>query len=67
MPELDRLDRKILDALQRNGRITMTELGEQIGLSTSPCAERVRRLERDYGVHEVRAAYARLAPAASSR
>ena len=46
MPELDRLDRKILDALQRNGRITMTELGEQIGLSTSPCAERVRRLER---------------------
>ena len=46
MSELDRLDRKILDALQRNGRITMTELGEQIGLSTSPCAERVRRLER---------------------
>ena len=46
MPELDRLDRKILDALQRHGRITMTELGEQIGLSTSPCAERVRRLER---------------------
>lgn len=46
MPELDRLDRKILDALQRKGRITMTELGEQIGLSTSPCAERVRRLER---------------------
>lgn len=46
MPELDRLDRKILDALQRQGRITMTELGEQIGLSTSPCAERVRRLER---------------------
>ena len=46
MPELDRLDRKILDALQRNGRMTMTELGEQIGLSTSPCSERVRRLER---------------------
>lgn len=46
MPELDRLDRKILDALQRNGRMTMTELGELIGLSTSPCSERVRRLER---------------------
>lgn len=46
MAELDRLDRKIIDILQRTGRISMTDLGEQIGLSTSPCAERVRRLER---------------------
>jgi len=46
MAELDRIDRKILDILQRQGRISMTELGEQIGLSTSPCAERVRRMER---------------------
>ena len=45
-PELDRLDRRILDILQREGRISMTELGERIGLSTSPVAERVRRLER---------------------
>ncbi|MCB1623135.1 MAG: winged helix-turn-helix transcriptional regulator [Pseudomonadales bacterium] len=47
MPELDRTDRKILDILQREGRISMTELGERIGLSTSPCAERVKRLERN--------------------
>ncbi|MEN9996627.1 MAG: Leucineresponsive regulatory protein [Pseudomonadota bacterium] len=46
MTELDRIDRKILDILQRQGRISMTELGEQIGLSTSPCAERVKRMER---------------------
>jgi Lrp/AsnC family leucine-responsive transcriptional regulator len=46
LPELDRLDRRILDILQREGRISMTELGERIGLSTSPVAERVRRLER---------------------
>ena len=46
MPELDRTDRRILDVLQRQGRISMTELGERIGLSTSPCAERVKRLER---------------------
>ena len=46
MPELDRSDRRILDVLQRQGRISMTELGEKIGLSTSPCAERVKRLER---------------------
>ena len=46
MHELDRIDRKILDILQRQGRMSMTELGSEIGLSTSPCAERVRRLER---------------------
>lgn len=33
MPELDRIDRKILDLLQRQGRISMTELAERIGLS----------------------------------
>ena len=47
MTDLDRIDRKILDILQRQGRISMTDLAEQIGLSTSPCSERVRRLERD--------------------
>ena len=47
MPELDRIDRKILDALQRQGRIPMTELASQVGLSASPCTERVRRLERE--------------------
>ena len=46
MTELDRIDRKILDLLQRQGRMSMTELGEQIGLSTSPSAERVKRMER---------------------
>ncbi len=47
MPELDRIDRKILDLLQRQGRISMTELAERIGLSASPCAERVKRMERE--------------------
>ena len=47
MLELDRLDRKILDVLQRQGRISMTELAEHIGLSASPCAERVKRMERE--------------------
>ena len=47
MPELDRIDSKILDLLQRQGRISMTELAERIGLSASPCAERVKRMERE--------------------
>jgi Lrp/AsnC family leucine-responsive transcriptional regulator len=47
MRELDRIDRKILDQLQRDGRMTMTELAARVGLSTTPCTERVRRLERE--------------------
>ena len=46
MQELDRIDLKILDILQREGRLPITELSERIGLSASPCTERVRRLER---------------------
>lgn len=44
---LDRLDRRILEVLQQEGRIAYVDLAERIGLSTSPCLERVRRLERD--------------------
>jgi Lrp/AsnC family leucine-responsive transcriptional regulator len=47
MIDLDRIDRKILDSLQRNGRMSNAELAEQIGLSASACSERVRRLERE--------------------
>ena len=47
MRPLDPIDRKILEALQQDGRITMTELAAQIGVSATPCTERVRRLERD--------------------
>ena len=61
MTELDRTDRKILDILQREGRIPMTELAQQIGLSTSPCTERVRRMERE-GV--ITGYHARIAPQA---
>lgn len=47
MRDLDRIDRRILDVLQENGRISMTDLAQQVGLSATPCTERVRRLERD--------------------
>ncbi|CDW95753.1 DNA-binding transcriptional dual regulator, leucine-binding [Thiomonas sp. CB2] len=46
MYELDRIDRRILDLLQRNGRIAMTDLASEVGLSASPCTERVKRMER---------------------
>lgn len=44
--ELDRIDHRILHALQQDGRMTMTELAQQVGLSTTPCTDRVKRLER---------------------
>jgi len=43
--EIDAIDRRILSALRSNGRLTMSELGEKVGLSASPCWTRVKRLE----------------------
>lgn len=45
--DLDRIDRKILRLLQADGRMSMTDLADQVGLSVTPCGERVKRLERD--------------------
>src|ERR1700677_2858000 len=42
---LDSADRKILSALHLNGRLTINELAEKVGLSPSPCWTRVNRLE----------------------
>lgn len=44
---LDRIDRKILDALLGNARLSNSQLAEMVGLSSSPCWQRVRRLEQD--------------------
>ena len=43
--ELDRYDRKILQVLQQDGRLSNQELADRIGLSPSPCLRRVRALE----------------------
>jgi Lrp/AsnC family leucine-responsive transcriptional regulator len=43
--KLDRYDRRILEVLQLDGRISNQELSERIGLSQSPCLRRVRALE----------------------
>jgi|TARA_B110000305_G_C19371214_1_gene604579 Lrp/AsnC family leucine-responsive transcriptional regulator len=44
---LDAIDRRILGALQRDGRLTQIELADKVGLSPSPCARRVKRLESE--------------------
>jgi Lrp/AsnC family leucine-responsive transcriptional regulator len=46
MKALDRIDRSILEILQRDGRITNQALSEKVALSPRACLERVRRLER---------------------
>lgn len=45
--ELDRTDKRILQALQVNGRISNQELAEKVGLSPSPCLRRVKQLEQE--------------------
>ncbi len=43
--KLDRIDRKILEEIQRNGDISNLDLAEKVNLSPSPCSRRVKQLE----------------------
>ena len=44
---LSSIDKKILRELQKNGRISYAELARRVGLTTTPCLERVKRMERE--------------------
>lgn len=44
-PKLDRIDIRILSELQKNSRISNSDLADAVGLSSSPCLHRVRKLE----------------------
>lgn len=44
---MDAADRRILSALRKNGRLTVAELAQKVGLSSSPCWNRLKRLEAD--------------------
>ena len=44
---LDRIDRRILIVLQKNGRIPNVELAKKVNLTPTPCLERVKRLEKE--------------------
>ncbi len=54
-PDLDPVDRRIVAALQADGRLSNVELADKIGLSPSPCLRRVKRLERDGYIEGYRA------------
>jgi Lrp/AsnC family leucine-responsive transcriptional regulator len=49
MIKLDRMDKRILEELQKDGGISNLELAERVGLSPSPCSRRVKQLE-DNGI-----------------
>jgi len=44
---LDRTDRRLLELLREDGRMTNTEVAERVALSPSPCLRRIKRLESD--------------------
>ena len=44
---IDKTDRRILDCLQQDGGLTNQELAERVGLSATPCARRVKRMQDD--------------------
>ncbi|HPF79076.1 MAG TPA: Lrp/AsnC family transcriptional regulator, partial [Alphaproteobacteria bacterium] len=46
MTNIDRINKKILQELQKDGRISNTDLAERVGLSPSACLRRVQELER---------------------
>ncbi|TKB43742.1 leucine-responsive transcriptional regulator Lrp [Thalassotalea mangrovi] len=45
--KLDRIDKNILKELQNHGRLSNVELSKRVGLSPTPCLERVKKLEAD--------------------
>ncbi len=44
--KLDAIDCRILDELQKNGRLSIVDLAERVHLTKTPCSERVKRLEK---------------------
>ena len=44
--QIDRIDKRILDALSRDGRMTKVRMSEVVGLSATRCWERVRKMEK---------------------
>ncbi|KAK47099.1 Lrp/AsnC family transcriptional regulator [Caballeronia sp. LZ029] len=61
MTEIDRIDRAMLVALQQDGRMSVAKLAERVGLSETPCARRLKRLESDGYIEGYRAVLSRKA------
>ncbi len=53
--QFDAIDRRILDELQVNGRLSIVELANRVNLTKTPCSERVKRLEKSGVIEQYRA------------
>lgn len=58
---VDAIDRKILALVEGEGRLTVTELAQRVGLSVAPCHRRLRELERSGVIRGYRAVIDRAA------
>jgi Lrp/AsnC family transcriptional regulator len=47
VPAMDAIDRKILAVLQKDASLSVAEIGNRVGLSSTPCWKRIQRLEAD--------------------
>jgi Lrp/AsnC family transcriptional regulator len=47
VPRMDAIDRKILAVLQKDASLSVAEIGNRVGLSSTPCWKRIQRLEAD--------------------
>ena len=61
MTDIDRIDRAMLAALQQDGRMPVAKLAERVGLSETPCARRLKRLESEGYIDGYRAVLSRKA------
>ena len=52
--QFDAIDRRILDELQVNGRLSIVELANRVNLTKTPCSERVKRLEKSGVIEQYR-------------
>lgn len=58
---MDRIDRQLVNLVQKDATLTTAELADQVGLSPSPCARRIKRLEQEGVISGYRAIVSRSA------
>ncbi|MCC3814857.1 AsnC family transcriptional regulator [Vibrio parahaemolyticus] len=56
---MDKIDRQLLHLIQKDATLTTAELADQVGLSASPCARRLKRLEQEGAISGYRAMISR--------
>ncbi|AGV19708.1 MULTISPECIES: Lrp/AsnC family transcriptional regulator [Vibrio] len=56
---MDKIDRQLINLMQKDATLTTAELADQVGLSASPCARRIKRLEQEGVISGYRAIVSR--------